>query len=225
MKHISFVPVVEEISSDEARALPELQAVVSHWTEGLREVGEWFEELRQDFGTGGLVMLRGDEMLGYLVYAPRMYLPRAGRYPLGPLDEETVLLAYVAGEQRTRRHLLVRMLRDLRSRNVGKVEAIASDIGLPGHVSTRFLVESGWRPVRGCLYRGLPYTLARTDLGSAVEVGGLARGLLGKVKLPSLKGPAPLPGAFVRAVDEPESVKIQGDSPPGRLLRPVGSRS
>jgi len=225
VRHISFVPTVEEISPGEARAMPELQAVVTHWTEGLREAGEWFEELNQDFGTGGLVMRRGDEALGYLVYAPRMYLPRAGRYPLGPLDEDAILLAYVAGEPRTRRHLLVRMLRDLRSRNVGKVEAIASDVGLPGHVSTRFLAESGWRPVRGCLYRGLPYTLARTDLGSAVEVGDLARGLLGKVKLPSLKGPSPLPGAFVRTVDEPEPATMQGDSRPGRLLRPAGSRS
>ncbi|HET7480573.1 MAG TPA: hypothetical protein VFJ72_13790 [Rubrobacteraceae bacterium] len=225
MKHISFVPLVEEISPEEAGKTPEIRAVVSYWTEGSSDAAEWFEELNGEFGTVGLMMRRGEELLGYLVYAPRRYLPRAGRYPLGPLDGETVLLAYVAGEQRARRHLLVRMLRDLRYRNVGKVEAVASDIGLPGHVSTRFLIESGWRPVRGCLYRGLPYTLARTDLASVVEVGDLARGLLGRVKLPNLKGPYPLPGAFVRTVEEPEPARAEENPHLGGPLRPAGSRS
>jgi hypothetical protein len=105
-----------------------------------------------------------------------------------------VLLAYVEGDTRTCRRLLVRMLRDLRQRGFAKVEAVSSDTGASRHVPTRLLMESGWRPVRSGLYRGRPYTLARTDLGSAVEVGELARGLIGRVKLPKLGRRAPSPG-------------------------------
>jgi hypothetical protein len=173
-------------------------------------------------------MRRGEDTLGFLVYGPQEYLPRAGRYPVGPIDDDAVLLAYVGGEPRTRRHLLVRMLRDLKSRDVGKVEAVASDVGLPRHVSTRFLVESGWRPLRTALYRGLPYTLVRTELGSTVEVGGLAREILGKVRLPSLKAPSPVPGVFVRTVDPPEPSGAPSGTPDGPFrprLGTAGSRS
>ncbi len=207
VKPISFVPVIVEISSDEADSIPGLRAVISHWTEGACSAEEWFGELEESWGTAGFVMRRGEDVLGFLVYGPRDCLPRAGRYPVGPVDEDAVLLAYLEGDSRTRRHLLVRMLRDLRHRGVEKVEAISSDLGLSRHVSTRFLVESGWRPVRTGLYRGVPYTLARIDLGSAVEVGELARGLLGRVKLPNLKTPSPAPGAFIQMVETSESVR------------------
>src|SRR3712207_7123421 len=53
---------------------------------------------------------------------------------------------------------------------------------------TPFLLESGWKPVRQGWHGGSPYTLVRTDLGNAVEVGELARGLVGRVKkLPGLR--------------------------------------
>ena len=132
--------------------------------------------------------------MGFVVYGPREHLPRAGRYPLGPLDEGAVLLAYVGGDPRTRRRLLVRMLRDLRQRGASRAEAIASDSGLPHHVPTPVLLESGWRPVRRALYRRSYYTLVDTDLGSAIEVGEMARALIGRVKLPGLKKPVPAPG-------------------------------
>ena len=199
MKRTSFVPTVGVISPADVAGIPGLEAVISHWTGGEHPAEEWFRELSSGWGTAGFVVRRGDDPLGFVVYAPKEHLPRAGAYPVGPLDEDAALLAYVAGDARTRRRLLVRMLRDLRHRGVGRVEAIASDRGTHHHVPTPFLLESGWRPVRRGWYRGSPYTLARTDLGSAVEVGELARGLIGRVKLPGLKSPAPAPGAFVRA--------------------------
>lgn len=228
MRPISFVPMVCEIAAAEAGAVPGLEAVVSYWTEGSRTAAEWFGELNEHWGNAGLALRRGDDALGFLIYGPPEYLPRAGRYPVGPLGEDAVLLAYVGGEPRTRRHLLVRMLRELRSRDVGSVEAVASDIGLPRHVSTRFLMESGWRPVRTGYHRGLPYTLARTDLGSAVEVGELARGILGKVKLPSLKAPSPVPGVFTGAIYASEPVSAPGvpvESPFKARPGTAGSRS
>jgi hypothetical protein len=198
MKPTSFVPTVAAISPGEVGEIPGLEAVISHWTEGSRSAEEWFRESNACWGTAGFVVRRGDDSLGFVVYGPKGYLPRAGTYPVGPLREDAVLLAYLAGDARTRRRLLVRMLRDLRHRGVGRVEAIASDRGARHHVPTQFLLESGWKPVRRGWYRGNPYTLARTDLGSAVEVGELARGLVGRVKLPGLKAPAPAPGTFAR---------------------------
>jgi hypothetical protein len=95
------------------------------------------------------------------------------------------------------------MLRDLRQRGVGRVEAIASDRGVSYHVPTSFLLESGWRPVRRATYRMSYYTLAHIDLKSAVEVGELARALVGRVKLPGLK--SPVPGALARTTGEQRS--------------------
>jgi hypothetical protein len=194
VKPASFVPAIAAISPGEASGVQGLEETISHWTEGTRSAEEWFRELGGRWGTAGFVVRRSEETLGFVVYGPREYLPRAGSYPLGPLDEEGVLLAYVGGDPRTRRRLLVRMLRDLRHRGVERAEAIASDSGLPHHVPTPVLLESGWRPVRRATYRRSYYTLVRTDLGSAVEVGEMARALIGRVKLPGLKKPVPAPG-------------------------------
>ena len=189
MKPTSFVPTVGGISPGEVGEIPGLEAALSHWTEGSCSAEEWLRELNARWETAGFV-----------VYGPKGYLLRAGAYPVGPLSEDAVLLAYVAGDARTRRRLLVRMLRDLRHRGVGRVEAIASDLGARHHVPTPFLLESGWKPVRRGWHGGNPYTLVRTDLGNAVEVGEMARGLVGRVKkLPGLKSPTPAPGAFTRA--------------------------
>lgn len=196
MKPAPFVPLVSAISPQEAGAVTGLEATISHWTEGMRSAEEWFRDLEESWGTAGFVVRRGGDVSGFVVYAPHEYLSRAGRYPVGPLDEDAVLLADVAGDTRTRRRLLVRMLRDLRHRGVGRVEAITSDRGLPHHVPTAFLLESGWRPVRRAPYKRSYYTLTRTDLGSAVEAKELARALIGKVRLPGLKSPVPAPGTF-----------------------------
>jgi hypothetical protein len=199
MKPRSFVPTVAEISASEAGEVPGLEAVISYWTEGTYSAQGWFREINELWGPSGFVMRRGEDVLGFAVYGPPGYLPHAGRYPVGPLSEDAALLAYVGGvDTRARRHLLVRVLRDLKHRGVGGVEAVAADLPVARHISTGTLLESGWQPVRRGWYRGRPYTLVRTDLGSAVEVGELARGLIGRVKLPRLRSPSPAPGAFVQ---------------------------
>jgi len=203
MKPTSFVPMIGEISAEDAHEVPGLEAVISHWTDDEYSAEEWFREQNDLWGTAGFVVRRGKEVQGFVVYGPPERLARAARYPLGPIDEEAVLLAYVGGDVRTRRRLLVRMLRDLRQRGVGGVEAIASDRGVSNHVPTSFLLESGWRPVRSAPYRMSYYTLAHIDLKSAVEVGELARALVGRVRLPGLKSPAP--GALARSTGEQRS--------------------
>ena len=197
MKPTSFVPAITAISPEGAGEIPGLEAAISHWTEGACSAEEWFREVSAGWGTAGFVVRRGGDASGFVVYGPPDRLPRAGTYPVGPIDDDAVLLAQVAGDARTRRRLLVRMLRDLKHRGVVRVEAIASDRGASHHAPTQLLLESGWKPVRRGWHRGGSYTLARTDLGSAVEVGELARGLVGRVKLPHLKAPKPAPGALV----------------------------
>ncbi|HET6688022.1 MAG TPA: hypothetical protein VFG82_01560, partial [Rubrobacter sp.] len=159
MKPTSFVPMVGEISAEDASEVPGLGAVISYWTGDRYSAEEWFRELNDLWGTAGFAVRRGGEVQGFVVYGPPERLAQAARYPLGPLDDEAVLLAYAGGDVRTRRRLLVRMLRDLRQRGVGRVEAIASDRGVSNHVPTAFLMESGWRPVRRATYRMSYYTL------------------------------------------------------------------
>ena len=137
-----------------------------------------------------------------MVYAPPEHLPGVTRYPLA-VDDEAVLLAYAGGDTRTRRRLLVRMLRDLRQRGFWRVQAIASDRGVSNHVPTSFLLESGWQPLHRAPYRMSFYTLANIDLKSAVEVGELARALVGRVKLPGIQ--SPVPGTLARSASEQRS--------------------
>ena len=199
IRSIPFIPTLLEITAEEAGGIQGLEAVISHWAESAWSAEGWFEEVARSWGPAGFVMRRGEQVLGYAVYGPQRYLPRAGRYPVGPLDEDTPLLAYLKGDARARRHLLVRVLRDLRLRGFGGVEAVASDAGLPRHVPTRFLMENGWKPVRRGWCRGCSYTLMRADFDSVVEVGELARELVGWVKLPVLKAPSPTIQASVLA--------------------------
>ncbi len=202
MRPTSFVPMVGAISPEDVGEVPGLEAAVSYWTGGTHSAEEWFREIEDSWGTAGFVVRRGGEVQGFVLYGPPERLARAARYPVGPLDAEAVLLAYVGGDARTRRRLLVRMLREVRGRGVGRVEAISSDRGSPHHVPTHFLLESGWRPVRRALYGRSYYTLARIDLKSAVEVGELARALVGRVKLSGLKRRVPMPGVLARAAEE-----------------------
>ncbi|MDX6380787.1 MAG: hypothetical protein QOI57_1811 [Rubrobacteraceae bacterium] len=204
MRPIPFIPTVAEISAEEAGGIRGLAAVVSYWTEGAYSAEEWFGEVSASWGPAGFVLRRGEEVLGFAVYGPPEYLPRSCRFPVGPLGEDAGLLAYLKGDARTRRHLLVRVMRDLRLRGFGGVEAIASDLGRSRHVPTRFLSESGWKPVGRDQRAGCPYTLMRADFGSTVEVGELARELVGRVKLPVLKVKAPVPGAPVSVLANAE---------------------
>lgn len=194
---MSFVPTIERISADDIGEIPGLEGLIRYWADDPDPPEDWFREAGEKWGCG-LAMRRNSELLGFAVYAPSEYLPRASRCSLGNMNPDAALLAYVDGDSRTRRHLLVRVLKEMRQRGLSSVDAVSSDVGHPHHTPTGFLLENGWQPVRRGWLRGQPYTLMRVDLGSSVEVGELARGLIGKVRLPKLKSRSPLPGAFVR---------------------------
>jgi hypothetical protein len=202
MKSPSFVSTVGEISAEDAVGVPGLDSIISYWTDDEYSAEGWFHELNDRWGTAGFAVRRGGEVQGFVVYAPPELLVRAARYPLA-VDEEAVLLAYAGGDARTRRRLLVRMLRDLKQRGVGRVQAIASDRGVSNHVPTSFLLESGWQPLHRAPYRSSYYTLVHIDLKSAVEVGQLARALVGRVKLPGIQ--SPVPGTLARSAGDQRS--------------------
>jgi hypothetical protein len=207
-----LMPVITRIPPEEAEEIPGLAETVAYWTGEDRPAEDWFREVEERWGAPGLVMRRGEEVLGYAVYAPAEHLPRALRFPVGPVSRDAALLAYVSGDTRVRRHLLVRTLREMRLRGVGTVESIGSDAGLaPHHISTQRLVESGWEPVSRGRYRGLAYTLTRVELGNTVEVGELARGLIGRVKIPSF-GRSPAPGMYGDSFNRARSFKISRSS-------------
>jgi hypothetical protein len=202
MKSPSFVSTVGEISAEDAVGVPGLDSIISYWTDDEYSAEGWFHELNDRWGTAGFAVRRGGEVQGFVVYAPPELLVRAARYPLA-VDEEAVLLAYAGGDARTRRRLLVRMLRDLKQRGVGRVQAIASDRGVSNHIPTSFLLESGWQPLHRAPYRSSYYTLVHIDLKSAVEVGQLARALVGRVKLPGIQ--SPVPGTLARSAGDQRS--------------------
>lgn len=202
MRSLPFIPAVVEIGAGEAAGIPGLEAVVSYWAEGALSAEDWFAEVSETWGTAGFAVRRGDDVLGFAVYGPPESMPRARGYPVGVVSEDAALLAYLEGDARTERRLLVRVMRDLKLRGFGGVEAIASDAGVSLHVPTRFLLESGWSPVRRGWRAGRVYTLARADFGNTVEVGRLARGIVGRVRLPAIKTLSPGP-ASNRALARP----------------------
>src|SRR5215211_7620315 len=102
MKPTSFVPMVGEISAEDASEVPGLGAVISYWTGDRYSAEEWFRELNDLWGTAGFAARRGGEVQGFVVYGPPERLARAARYPLGPIDYEVGRPPNAAGGTRTR---------------------------------------------------------------------------------------------------------------------------
>lgn len=204
----SFVATVGEILPNEANEVPELVRTISYWNEDACPPEDWLRQIKSSWGPAGYAMRRGNEVLGAVIFGPAKFLPRAERFSGGPFGEDSVLMACVTGDRRVKKHLLVRMLKDLRQRGVTVVEAVAGDFGTSRHASTHFLLENGWRPVRRVWHSGRSYTLMRTDLGNAVEVGERARDFLGRVKLPKLKNTSPVPGGACVQVELQSQVEL-----------------
>src|SRR5215212_7447932 len=80
MKPTSFVSTVGEISAEEAVGVPDLDAVISYWTDNGYTAEEWFHELNDHWGPAGFALRRGGEVQGFAVYAPPEHLARAARF-------------------------------------------------------------------------------------------------------------------------------------------------
>lgn len=204
LRRPSFVPDLQEIREDDAGRIPGFEDALRYWAGAEVRAGDWVGEARREWGSCGHCMRRGDEVMGFSLYCDRGRLPHFERYPFGDSGGNGAVLACVAGDARTEKRLVVRMIRDLRLRGVSSVRAIASDGGRPNHASTGSLIQMGWQPQQRSLYLGRFYTLFGLELGNTVEAGELARALLGQVgqvRLPQLRPAAP--GSLAsRALDE-----------------------
>lgn len=201
MKQRSLVPKVSKILPEDVESLPELQETIAYWNHGSRPMEDWLSGILEEYGHAGLVSRRGEKVLGFCVFGPRKFFPRAELMSL-KFSYAAVFLAGITGDRRTKKHLLVRTFKEIRDLGTNTIEAAASDIPKRGSVSTGFLVENGWRPVDHTYHRGRTYTLMRAELGSTVEIGELARDIIGRVKLPRLKDATPEPSTLSTNIKE-----------------------
>ncbi|WP_238161070.1 GNAT family N-acetyltransferase [Kribbella antibiotica] len=53
----------------------------------------WLSQILLDWGPAGVVLFVDDELAGYAVYAPAVYLPRTQAFPTAPVSADAVVLA------------------------------------------------------------------------------------------------------------------------------------
>ena len=153
----SFVATVGEILPEEASQIPELAGAISYWSEGVCRPEDWLRQVKSSWGPAGYAMRRGGEMLGFVIFGPVEFLPRGGSLSNGLSDENSVLMACVTGERRVKKHLLVRMLKELRQRGATHVQAVASDFGASHHTPRpAFCYRTAGSPYAGS---GIPASL------------------------------------------------------------------
>ncbi|WP_119069173.1 hypothetical protein [Rubrobacter indicoceani] len=218
LKRPSFGATIQEIETRDASRLYGFEEAVRYWTRGEQSAEEWVDRVRREWGSCGLYASRGEEVLGFCFFAPPRYLEKFREYPF---DSEAwgpgrVVLACSAGDARTEKRIILRMLRDFKLRGVSGVSVAASDGGRQHHVCTRSLNQMGWKPVRRTLHLGRFYTLFELELGDVVEAGEFARALIGQVRLPHLRRSSP--GSLAsRAFDE---VMLAFTEAPGEGRKP-----
>ncbi len=130
---------------------------------------DWYETVRDEWGECGRVACEDDEVLGFIMYAPPVYLPQSRQFAAGPPDDNAVLIACLHIRDDARQHglgslLLRAALRDLYLRGVKHVEAYASaarrDVSVEPVVGVEFLLRNGFT-----VQRPHPdYPLLRLDL-------------------------------------------------------------
>jgi GNAT superfamily N-acetyltransferase len=102
------------------------------------EKAAWIEEVLEEWGSCGRVMLVDDVPVGHVVYAPAAYVPGAAGFPTAPVSADAVLLTTVYVDPAATggglgRMLVQGMARDLveRGNGIRAVEAFA-DTRRPG---------------------------------------------------------------------------------------------
>lgn len=118
---------------------------------------DWLDATRAEWGRCGVVARVDDVPIGYAIYAPPAYLPRAGAFPTAPASEDCVLLAgvWVAAEHRGRglgRALLTAVSSDAVVRGARAVEAFGrggTDAGCPDPFGFSCTLPTGWLQAHG----------------------------------------------------------------------------
>jgi GNAT superfamily N-acetyltransferase len=134
--------------------------------------GAWFRRVTDEWGECGRVAFDGDEVLGFIKYAPSAFFPQTLTFAATPEDNATPLIAclHISADARHRglgAVLLKAALRDLVGRGERRVEAfgytelVSKNEEMP-MLSLAFLQENGFVIVRPDPH----YPLLRLDLKS-----------------------------------------------------------
>lgn len=131
----------------------------------------WLRRVRGEWGSCGKLLFVGDKAVGYVQYAPALFLPGAAGYPAGPVSEGAVLLTCLfLPDPRHRRQglgglLLRSVLQELRGRGIKAVETFARRGG-QGNPSgpAEFYFKHGFR----VLQDAPEFPLLRLDLAQAL---------------------------------------------------------
>ena len=156
---------------------------------------EWMQGLTSSWGSTGMALVRDDQTLAAVQFAPVRALARARILPAGPIPSEAVLLfclrARLGHPSSEASRLLHRTMASLRDRRVTEVFAYARPLGSESLCGLRnlcgleFLEAHGFQVVRG----GGDAFLMRVDLRGLLptlkEVGGLLRAVRSGAPRPS----------------------------------------
>jgi GNAT superfamily N-acetyltransferase len=134
--------------------------------------GAWYRRVTDEWGDCGRVAFDGDEVLGFVKYAPSGFFPQASTFAVAPEDPSTPLIAclHISADARHRglgAVLLRAALRDLAGRGERRVEAFGytdtagqrEEMPMLGNT---FLVRNGFTVVHPDPF----YPLLRLDLKS-----------------------------------------------------------
>lgn len=162
----------------------------------------WVSEVLREWGSCGRVALVDDEVVGYVTYAPALYVPGGDSFPTAPVSVDAVVMTTVYVDPAHRRggigRLLIQaMARDLIQRGgIRAVEAFGDTRGVPGHcvVSAEFCLRVGFKTQRAHSTTPRLRMDLRTALTWRDEVEQALERLLGVVRPivhPAPKAPRP----------------------------------
>ncbi|MGP4109670.1 GNAT family N-acetyltransferase [Streptomyces sp. 4N509B] len=149
-----------------------------------REKEAWLSAVLREWGSCGRLVLVDGEPVGFALYAPPAYVPRAGAFPTSPVSDDAALLMTMwvgAGHQSEGlgRTLVQAMAKDLMTRGFRAIEAFGH-AGPGGRTSDRCVLPVGYllkvgfevlrpHPVYPRLRLELRTAVSwRTDVGSAL---------------------------------------------------------
>lgn len=170
----------------------------------LEKFRDWYERVSSEWGECGRMIVEDDEVLGFIKYAPAVYLPQAGFFPTGAPDDAAVLIAclHIRDDVRSRglgQVLLHAALRDLMVRGEKTVYCIAAeergDVTYRPVVGVEFLLRNGFT-----VHRAHPqYPMLKLDLRTLARVTEPLEAMVQALRLP-LRAPkgAPSPSIHPR---------------------------
>jgi len=156
-------------------------------SDALQAKRAWVSSTTSGWGPCGLLAYLDEEPVGYLLYAPPAYVPRAAAFPTAPVASDAVLLMTLRVVERHRgggigRVLVQTMAKDLVKRGVRAIEAYGG-VGQEGCIVAASYLESvGFVTVREHARNPRLRLDLRTSLSWREDVEGAWERLVGVVR-------------------------------------------